>query len=91
MILDIVTLMISSWEVNKFCLELREFMTLKFFKKGRNNVVLTQQPLKIILNALNMELIPTVEEELDFKELSCYFVDLRTLETVHYSHVILRE
>jgi hypothetical protein len=66
-------------------------MTQKLYKKEQSNAKLIHQQLKIILNALNMEHSHTVVEVLVLKELLCFIVHLKTLETLHYSLEILKE
>ncbi len=81
-------LMTCSWEERRFYLELKESMTPKFWDKEQLPKVLTPQPLKTILKALNMELIPMEEEELVWREWWCFTVHWRTLETHLCSLVI---
>jgi hypothetical protein len=70
---------------------LKEFMIQRLYKKELSNAKLTHQQLKITLNALNTEHSHMVVEVLVLKELLCFIVHLRTLETLHYSLEILKE
>lgn len=91
MIQDLHVHMISSWEVNKSLVVLKESMIQLFLEKELSPKELTPKLSKIILIALNMELIHTVEEESDFKELLCYSAVLKTSETHLFSQEIQKE
>lgn len=77
--------------MNKFLVVLKESMIQSFLEKELLPKELIPKLSKIILIALNMELIHMVEEESDFKELLCYSVVLRTSEMHLFSQEIQKE
>jgi len=91
MMIDILIVMIFSWEERKLLVELRGFMILSFWLKGLKNVEFLLKLFRDILIVSDLELILMEVVESVWRELLCCIAILGILGTLVSSLGILKE